>query len=99
VSFAKAHREYADNLIKEYSVRPTGTLYPDPMNIVKNRESNGYIAVKLFRLFSANPEYWKATQVMPLPTRTVDEFFELWRKTSFDQTSINAIVTLLAAER
>jgi len=96
--FAPHLRKYANDLQAKYATRSTGLIYADPLHAATDRDKNGYVAVKLLKLFLEKPAYWQATQYYPPPTSTVAEFFSKWRNESVNREATDAIVAILAAE-
>jgi hypothetical protein len=93
--FAEHHRTYASETLRNYSAKPSGPIYSDPVNIPTDRARNGYVAIRLVGLLSANPEYWKATQSLPPPNPSVEDFFREWQKACPHVEAVNALITVL----
>lgn len=97
ISYAAEFDKYGRNILDGYATKPS-VIYPDPQNNAVDRAKNGYVARKLLPLFLRHPEFWEATQSLPLPTPTVAEFLEKWRRESPEQKAADAIATVLGAE-
>jgi hypothetical protein len=96
--YATSMESYGQDILSKYTLKPKCSIYDDPQNNALDRDRNGYVAVKLLNLLMIHPEYWRATQSLPMPTSTVTEFLTNWQKVCPEKEAVKALAAIFSAE-